>query len=640
MPLSGSDAFIARFDAGLTRLEACTLLGSSAWEEANNVVIGLDGWIYVAGNVSDRYSDDPLDFPITEHAFDKSVSGSEIFVAKFHPDLSFIVYSTFIGGSDDDSLATMIYDDLNGDIILSGCTWGGQPPQPGEGFEFFPTTPGAYDETPNMGASWYSDLFICRLDSTLSLLQASTFFGGTSYEGEGVSTITATGDIVLAGETMSQDFPVSPASWMSELPGSRDICISVLTSDLSDFKYSTLFGGTNRDDVIRVVLDNAGNIYICGETYSDDFPITPGAHQTKFRNFQNYVSQFNPDLTELLASTFVGPENPGSCDSGWLNKAGMCIDGENYIYAGFKLCWPHNVSDDAFDFVYEGETEIYIEKLSADLSTCLASTYIGGASIEFLHAMDFGPHSHLLLAGTTFSHDFPTTPSAYDTSFDGPAGRWYFTPPDGFILAIDKNLSAGVVPVELALFEVSCINGSVELFWITQSETENLGFNVYRSPEPRDNFIKMNDQLIAGLGNSSVEKVYHYRDEEVEPDQQYYYKIECVSSDGRSKQYGPVQISVSGIPQKYVLYQNYPNPFNNQTTVTFDLVEDTQVKLKIYSMTGKVIRSLIDSFHSAGRHSVVWNGRSDNGLAQPSGTYICKMVAGDVELSKMLVLVR
>lgn len=83
------------------------------------------------------------------------------------------------------------------------------------------------------------------------------------------------------------------------------------------------------------------------------------------------------------------------------------------------------------------------------------------------------------------------------------------------------------------------------------------------------------------------------------------------------------------IPEKFTLYPNYPNPFNSMTTIPFEISKNGHVKLIIYDMTGRELRSLVDEDLSPGSHSIIWNGKNNVGAHVPSGIYIVKMMVED-----------
>ena len=90
---------------------------------------------------------------------------------------------------------------------------------------------------------------------------------------------------------------------------------------------------------------------------------------------------------------------------------------------------------------------------------------------------------------------------------------------------------------------------------------------------------------------------------------------------------------------KFDLKDNFPNPFNPRTTISFDLPEDIVVSLKIFDLSGRKIRTLVNEPKSAGTHQVVWNGQDDHGNSVASGLYVYRIQAGDfVQSRKMLFM--
>ncbi len=94
------------------------------------------------------------------------------------------------------------------------------------------------------------------------------------------------------------------------------------------------------------------------------------------------------------------------------------------------------------------------------------------------------------------------------------------------------------------------------------------------------------------------------------------------------------------LPRAYALWQNYPNPFNPATTIRFELPEDGRVVLRVYNVSGRQVRTLVERPYEAGYHSVVWDGRDDEGRQVASGVYFCKIKAGEYEQMKKMVLLK
>ncbi|MFN3135873.1 MAG: FlgD immunoglobulin-like domain containing protein, partial [Candidatus Kryptonium sp.] len=101
-----------------------------------------------------------------------------------------------------------------------------------------------------------------------------------------------------------------------------------------------------------------------------------------------------------------------------------------------------------------------------------------------------------------------------------------------------------------------------------------------------------------------------------------------------------VGIPVVDIPKKFELYQNYPNPFNPSTSISFDLPEDAFVTLKIYNIIGQEIRTIVNEFKNAGRYTVVWDGKDNDGKIMPSGIYFYRITAGNFSKTLKMVLAK
>ncbi|MGQ9853434.1 MAG: SdrD B-like domain-containing protein [Candidatus Oleimicrobiaceae bacterium] len=206
--------------------------------------------------------------------------------------------------------------------------------------------------------------------------------------------------------------------------------------------------------------------------------------------------------------------------------------------------------------------------------------------------------------------------------------------------AADFGYMENPVPVELTSFSAVWQSNEVHLGWSTASETENMGFDVYRAEAPELPFVKVNKTLIPGAGNANVLHTYSYVDREVEPAKSYYYKLADVDYRGRVKFHGPISVASSPMPMVYELQQNYPNPFNPETTIRFQVRNEGRVWIGIYNAAGQLVRQLADEVMPAGSHTVVWNAKSDSGELLSSGTYFCVMRVNGVELSKKILLTR
>jgi hypothetical protein len=103
--------------------------------------------------------------------------------------------------------------------------------------------------------------------------------------------------------------------------------------------------------------------------------------------------------------------------------------------------------------------------------------------------------------------------------------------------------------------------------------------------------------------------------------------------------------SGNGLPSTFALMQNYPNPFNPSTTIRYQLPVETRTTLRIYDVTGRLVRTLVDELKKAGTYAMSWDGKNDAGLTVSTGVYFSRLQARPtlsgnefVELKKMLLL--
>ncbi len=196
-----------------------------------------------------------------------------------------------------------------------------------------------------------------------------------------------------------------------------------------------------------------------------------------------------------------------------------------------------------------------------------------------------------------------------------------------------------LIPVELSSFNAASMNGAVELTWTTQSETENLGFHLYRNESENGSYRQITRALIPGAGSSQTVHHYHYTDVDVEKGKTYYYKLADISFTGVVRWHGPISVTITPV-EDYVLEQNYPNPFNPETVIPFNLRQAGEVTLSVYNLQGQKVCDLVSGKLPAGRHTVKWNGRDGHGVLMPSGIYVYTLKVNDFVTSKKMHFLR
>ena len=99
-------------------------------------------------------------------------------------------------------------------------------------------------------------------------------------------------------------------------------------------------------------------------------------------------------------------------------------------------------------------------------------------------------------------------------------------------------------------------------------------------------------------------------------------------------------LSTDKSPNDFVLSQNFPNPFNISTTFTYNLTEASEVKLCIYNLNGKNIKTLVNAHVQAGHHQIIWQGFDNNQLIVPSGIYIARMTTFQLTQTRKMILIK
>ena len=192
-------------------------------------------------------------------------------------------------------------------------------------------------------------------------LLASTYIGGSGWDSASSIVVDSDGNVYVAGDTASADFPTSSNAYQDTSNGVEDAFISKLNNNLTSILASTYLGGSDSDGINSMFIDSLGNIYVTGYTYSSDFPTTSGAYQTAYGGGGDaFVAKFSGDLQTLLVSTFLG----GSDEESALSIA-MDSGGNIYI-AGWTFSLDFPTTSGAYGTTYIGLIDVFISKLSND----------------------------------------------------------------------------------------------------------------------------------------------------------------------------------------------------------------------------------------------------------------------------------
>ena len=203
-------------------------------------------------------------------------------------------------------------------------------------------------------------------------------------------------------------------------------------------------------------------------------------------------------------------------------------------------------------------------------------------------------------------------------------------------LFITWHLSVSPVFVELESFEAAYNPGSgVTISWSIGSGHQTRSFSVLRS-DRRDG----PQQPVKTLTFDSPLKNRQFSViDPLDTPGTYFYRLREISLTGEQRIFDPAEVTVAA-PEQFVLEQNIPNPFNPTTRIAFQLPRSTHVTLQIFNQNGQLVRTLVNTSYSAGRHTVTWQARNDNGGRVPSGVYFYKMECDEYSRIRKLLLLK
>ena len=241
----------------------------------------------------------------------------------------------------------------------------------------------------------------------------------------------------MTGHTYSSDFPTTSDAYDDTHDGYySDAFISKLDSNLQTLLASTFLGGERNDDAYAIAVADNGDIYVAGMTESSDFPTTTGAYDETYNGqYDAFISKLDSSLQTLLASTFLGANvvDGSQYDGEIILSIAIADSGDVYV-TGFTESSDFPTTTGAYDETYNGNRDVFVSRLDSELQTLLASTFLGGNEGESESATSIAINNNgdVYATGYTGSSDFPTTPDAYDETYNGQY--------DAFISRLDSSL--------------------------------------------------------------------------------------------------------------------------------------------------------------------------------------------------------
>lgn len=428
------DAFVTKLNASGTAIVYSTYLGGSGQDTATGIAVDSGGNAYVVGWTSST------NFPSAGTS--RPYAGSQdAFVTKINSTGTGLVYSTCLGGNDQDT-GTGIAVDSNANAYVTGFT---------QSVNFPVVNPyqGAFGGT--------TDAFVTKMSPSGTILY-STFLGGsTNDQGAGIA-VDSSGNAYVIGETDSVNFPThTPIQGTLKSAGFSDVFVTKLNPMGTAIVYSTYLGGTDDDSGIGIAVDSSGNAYITGSTDSTNFP-TSSPIQGTFGGgsvSDAFVAKISAAGTELVYSTYLGGNGN---DSG----SGIGVDSVGNAYVTGQTTSTNFPTVNPIQGTYGGGiSDAFVTRINPQGAAFVYSTYLGGSDIDTAYGIAVDPQGNAYVAGLTYSTNFPvatpiqSTKSTFGDAFITMIGAVTSAPP-----AINISTRLGVLTGDKVLIGGIIIHGS------------------------------------------------------------------------------------------------------------------------------------------------------------------------------------
>ncbi len=376
---TGYNAMVAKFNSTGTALLWGTYYGGNGPEISYGIAIDSGHNVYITGYT---YSTKGI---ATAGAYDTVCGGvADVFVAKFNPTGSKLLWGTYYGGTGYDA-AYSIALDSNNNAYITGQT----------ASKTGISTAGSYQ--PVFGGN--IDAFVAKFNSTGSKLLSGTYYGGTATD-EGSSLILdKNNNIYINGISSSTAGIATAGAYQITCGGGYDAFTAKFNNTGTNLLWGTYFGGTGNDEGGGIALDGYSNVWETGLTSSTSNIATPGTYQAAYGggSFDAYVARFNPNVSSLMAATYYG-------DTGTDEGLIMAIDSKiNVFIAGTTSSVSHFATPGAYQTTYGGGGyDAYIARFGCNCdftslligankyticvgdTLTLSATPIGSTSIKYL----------------------------------------------------------------------------------------------------------------------------------------------------------------------------------------------------------------------------------------------------------------
>lgn len=354
-------------------------------------------------------------YPVTLGAYQTVFSGTvDISIGKINPTGTSFIYATYIGGTGEEFVHSMITDASGNLYIYGSC-----------GSADYPVTGGCYDNTSNGNY----DIVVSKLNAAGNVLLASTYVGGSGDDGynnvyfnygdhcRGEIILDASNNPIIASFTASANFPATAGAYDPTYNGGQDGVVFKLNSNLTTMMWSTFLGGSGDDAAFGLQLNTSGNVYVVGAT-AGGFPTTSSVIYPSYQGGADdgFIAELSANGSSLLASTYIGT----SAFDG-LYFVDLDENDDVYVYGLSEGNFPVTPGV----YYSPGSQGRLIIKLDPSLNSIIFSTSFGSGAIQ-QYVNDFSPTAflvdicrHIYVAGWGNTNGYPVTGNALQPATDG-----------------------------------------------------------------------------------------------------------------------------------------------------------------------------------------------------------------------------
>jgi len=384
-----------------------TYLGGDQWDQAREIIPYPDGTVLIGGMTSSsnmpttpgvvqpKYAGDD---PSLGHG---GIIGGDAFLIHLSPNGEKILTATYFGGSKQERGVYGMLLDSQGNIVIGSAT---RSPD-------MPTTKGAYQRKYGGGEA---DMYAAKLSSDMKKILWCTYVGGSKNDWpRGGLALDDQDNVYIVGGANSKNFPTTRGAFQQKLKGGRNAAIVKLSADGSKLIFSTLLGGSIWDGIMGIRVDASGNVYVAGHTRSPDFPVMPGAPQSKLDGKSDcFLAKLSNDGGKLIYSTYLGGVENEFAE----HRPLLTPDGTLFL-TGVTSSPNFPTTPGAYQRILKGNNDGFVTKLSLDGKSLSFSTLIGSSGGEFFLMPTLDVEGNLFFVGHTTSPDFPITPDALQRTY-------------------------------------------------------------------------------------------------------------------------------------------------------------------------------------------------------------------------------